>query len=105
MTTRNVPWLALLGLITAACVTDSSSEFGQIDAARLAGGRDLGQTYHSPLTDINDRNVAELGFAWQYEIPTTRGLEATPIVVDGVMYTSGPWGTVFALGAATVEAL
>ena len=114
--TRNVPWIALLGLITAACVTDGPSEFGQIDAARLAraddepcqwftGGRDFGQTYHSPLTDINDRNVAELGFAWQYELPTTRGLEATPVVVDGVMYTSGPWGTVFALDAATGEEL
>ncbi|MEE8477171.1 MAG: PQQ-dependent dehydrogenase, methanol/ethanol family [Gemmatimonadales bacterium] len=114
--TRNVPWIALLGLITAACATDGPSEFGQIDAARLAraddepgqwftGGRDFVQTYHSPLTDINDRNVTDLGFAWQYELPTTRGLEATPVVVDGVMYTSGPWGTVFALDAATGEEL
>ena len=30
-----------------------------------------------------------------------RGLEATPIVVDRVMYTSGAWGFVYALDAAT----
>ena len=67
----------------------------------LTLGRDFAGSYYSPLRDINDRNVAQLGFAWQYELPTRRGLQASPIVVDGVMFTSGNWGRVYALDAAT----
>ena len=85
---------------------------GWVDGHRLANsgreigqwftvGRDVGQTYYSPLAEINQTNVGRLGFAWQYKINTNRGLEATPIVVDGVMYTSGPWGHVYALNAVT----
>jgi quinohemoprotein ethanol dehydrogenase len=89
---------------------------GWVDAARLANatrepgqwftaGRDVGQSHYSPLSGINDRNVIHLGFAWQYRVGTRRGLEATPIVVDGIMYTSGPWGHIYALDAATGKLL
>ena len=67
----------------------------------LTLGRDFAGSYHSPLRDINDGNIARLGFAWQYELPTRRGLQASPIVVDGMMFTSGNWGRVYALDAAT----
>ncbi len=66
-----------------------------------APGRDQNGTYFSPLTAINDHNVQTLGFAWQYDLATRRGQEATPIVIDGTMYTSGTWGYVYALDAAT----
>ncbi len=81
-----------------------------IDTARLAApepdqwltpGRDADGTYFSPLTDINTTNVAQLGFAWDYQLGTHRGLEATPLVVDGVMYASGNYGRVYALDAVT----
>jgi quinohemoprotein ethanol dehydrogenase len=85
---------------------------GAIDAERLAhaskepdqwltSGRDAGGSYFSPLADINSGNVARLGFAWEYRLGTRRGLEATPVVVDGVLYTSGNFGRVYALGAAS----
>jgi quinohemoprotein ethanol dehydrogenase len=85
---------------------------GDVDAARLKAadaepqnwltpGRDGGQTYFSPLATIDAGNVARLGYAWSYDMPTIRGQEATPIVVDGVMYSSGTWGFVYALDAAT----
>src|SRR6201991_1337141 len=64
-------------------------------------GSDQQGTYYSPLTDLNSRNIDQLGFAWQYDLGTYRGQEATPIVVDGVMYTSGTWGYVYAVDAAT----
>jgi quinohemoprotein ethanol dehydrogenase len=67
----------------------------------FAAGRDTAGTYHSPLKDINASNAAGLGFAWQYRLGTHRGLEATPVVVDGVMYASGNFGVVYALDAAT----
>ena len=67
----------------------------------LTGGRDYQQTYHSPLTQINTENVADLGFAWEFETGTEKGLEATPIVVDGLMFSSGPKGAVYVLDAKT----
>ncbi len=67
----------------------------------LLHGRTHDEQRHSPLRQINDGNVAELGLAWSYDLPTKRGLEATPIVVDGVMYTTGSWSLVYALDART----
>ncbi len=67
----------------------------------LTAGHDFAGTYHSPLTDINATNAARLGFAWEYKLATHRGLEATPLMVDGVLYASGNFGVVYALDAAT----
>jgi quinohemoprotein ethanol dehydrogenase len=67
----------------------------------FTGGRDQKQTYFSPLKDINTANAGQLGFAWQYDLGTARGQEATPIVVDGKMFFSGNFGRVYALDAVT----
>ncbi len=65
-------------------------------------GRDQNGSYFSPLTDINATNVSRLGFAWQYDLgQPLRAQEATPIVIDGVLYTAGTWGYVYAVDAAT----
>lgn len=104
-------WL-LAASVAMAASPPATRPAGAVDEARmkaastdpdnwLAGGRDQDGTYYSPLTRINDKNVGELGFAWQYDLGTHRGQEATPIVVDGVMYTSGTWGYVYALDART----
>jgi quinohemoprotein ethanol dehydrogenase len=86
-----------------------------VDAVRLAqvnpdqwltAGRDAAGTYYSPLEDINAGNVGKLGFAWDYRLATNhRGLEATPLVIDGVMYASGNFGRVYALDAASGKEL
>jgi quinohemoprotein ethanol dehydrogenase len=62
---------------------------------------DKNETYFSQLTNINAKNVSQLGFAWAYNMNTFRGQEATPIVVSGIMYTSGIWGWVYAVNAKT----
>lgn len=59
----------------------------------------------SPLEQINGGNVQQLGLDWYFETDYNRGLEATPIVVDGVMYVTGNWSIVYALDAATGELL
>ncbi len=100
----------LWGLLSVS--VDAAPGSAAVDAARLqrapsepsqwlAPGRDQQGSYYSPLAGINDRNVGALGFAWQYATGTFRGLEATPIVVDGTMYTSGNWGVVYALDAGS----
>jgi quinohemoprotein ethanol dehydrogenase len=66
-----------------------------------APGSDADGTYFSRLAVVNNVNAAQLGFAWQYDLGTRRGQQATPVVIDGVMYTSGTWGFVYALDAAT----
>lgn len=67
----------------------------------LTTGGDFGKTHFSRLGAINVSTVSRLGYAWGYETGTNRGLEATPIVVDNVMYTSGVAGRAYALDAAT----
>ncbi len=105
--------MAGCALALTAC---SGGEMGAVDEARLlAAGDDadnwlsFGRTYDeqrfSPLADINDRNVGDLSLAFAVELDTNRGQEATPIVVDGVMYFSTAWSKVMAVNAATGEVL
>jgi quinohemoprotein ethanol dehydrogenase len=111
---RNISWWlsALLSGMVIVLMPTLSRAAGDVDEARLKAadsepqdwftlGRDSNQTYFSPLSTLNEGNVARLGFAWAYDLGTSRGQEATPIVVDGVMYTSGTWGFVYAVNAAT----
>src|ERR1700720_85612 len=99
---------ALLAGIVVTFLAASPRCAGNLDEARLKAadsepqnwftlGRDQNQTYFSPLATINEGNVGRLGFAWSYDLGTERGQEATPIVVDGIMYTSGTWGFVYAV--------
>lgn len=59
----------------------------------------------SPLNQINEQNVRNLGLVWSREMGTTRGLEATPLVEHGVIYTTGSWSVVYALDAKTGKQL
>ncbi len=67
----------------------------------LSHGRDYTERRFSPLASVTSGNVGELGLAWYFDVPTRRGMEATPIVVDGRMYVTGSWSIVYALDAAT----
>ncbi|MEN8161344.1 MAG: PQQ-dependent dehydrogenase, methanol/ethanol family, partial [Myxococcota bacterium] len=71
----------------------------------LSYGRGYAEQRYSPLSHIDDTNVGELGLAWAYETGSKRGLEATPLVVDGVIYTTSSWSVVHAVDARTGEAL
>jgi quinohemoprotein ethanol dehydrogenase len=71
----------------------------------MSHGRDYSEQRYSPLNQIDHQSVQDLGLAWHYETRSNRGLEATPIVVDGVMYVSGVWSVVYALDAKTGEEL
>jgi alcohol dehydrogenase (cytochrome c) len=62
---------------------------------------DYSGRHYSSLTQINTANVKNLQAKWAVQMPGDGTLEATPVVVDGVMYTSGPVGQVFAIDAAS----
>ena len=71
----------------------------------ITHGRDYAETRFSPLKQINAENANQLGLAWSFDTGTDRGLEATPLIVDGVMYTTGSWSIVYALDARTGKQL
>src|SRR5262245_53036564 len=59
---------------------------------------DYQSTHYSRLVQIDAGNVGRLAATWTFPMPGDSVLEATPIVVDGVMYTTQP-GVVVALDA------
>ena len=113
--------LVVVALLVTACqrpetpaAAAAPKPAAAVDAARLAApapdewvspGRDPQGTYFSPLKDVNTGNVAQLGFAWHYDLGTNRGQEATPLVIDGVMYATSNFGRVYALDAANGKEL
>ena len=88
---------------------------GAVDGARLAAadanndwpaaGKGYAEQRFSPLDKVNTGNVAQLGLAWSAEFDTDRGQEATPVEVDGVLFTTTAWSKVYAFDAATGKAL
>jgi len=68
-------------------------------------GRDYHEQRYSPLDRIHTGNVGQLGLAWSFDIDSARGIEATPLIIDGVMYVTGPWSVVYALDARTGQRL
>ena len=71
----------------------------------MSTGRTYSEQRYSPLDKIHTATVPKLGLAWYHDLDTTRGIEATAIVVDGVMYTTGAWSVVYALHASTGKLL
>jgi len=71
----------------------------------LTYGRTYGEQRYSPLVQINTATVSRLGLIWAADMETIRGLEATPLIVDGVLYTSGSWGMVMAFDVRTGKRL
>ena len=78
-----------------------------------AYGRDPGGMRHSPLEQIAPANVSRLAVAWTYhtrelttypansDVAKKAAFEATPLMVDGVLYLATPTNRVIALDAAT----
>jgi len=71
----------------------------------MSNGRDYGEQRFSPLDQITTENVSQLGLAWSADMDTSRGQEATPIVVDGAMYLSTAWSHVKAFDVRTGQPL
>ncbi len=94
---------------TADTVATASVDTNRITASAsepeqwLTYGGDYGETRHSALKQVNRDTVSDLGVAWVYDMKFPRGVEATPLVVDGVMYVSGAWSVVYAIDAKTGE--
>lgn len=99
--------ILLVTLLITSCnrsntVDDSALRSADQDSRDwLMYGRTYDDHRFSPLNQINEQTVARLGLAWSHELGTTRGLESTPLVKDGVLYSTGTWSVVYAIDAKT----
>ena len=119
--TKRIRWTALAAVMMALTINGVSNGTASKETAEtawsrlLASTRDPGDwvTYggtfdeqrFSRLTQITDRNVGTLGFAWSYEFDTNRAQESTPLEHQGVLYVTTAWSKVFALDARTGKRL
>ena len=96
--------------ISAADVQARLARSADVDGARienqkpgewLSNGRTYSEQRFSPLAQINRKTVKDLGVAWAFRTYSVRGMEASPIVSDGIMYITAPWSKVWALDAKT----
>ncbi|WP_291809310.1 PQQ-binding-like beta-propeller repeat protein [Limnobacter sp.] len=56
---------------------------------------------HTLSTQITPRNVGQLDLAWEFDTGVSSSFQATPIVVNGIMFVSLPFNHVVALKADT----
>jgi quinohemoprotein ethanol dehydrogenase len=71
----------------------------------LMDGRTYSAQRFSPLDLIDEHNVGRLGLAWYHDLHTLRGVEATPLVIDGVLYDISAWDVTTAFEARTGKVL
>jgi glucose dehydrogenase len=98
-----VPAAVLLALV--ACKSQVSSKDSADSFDWSLHGATTDEQRFSPLKQINEQNVQQLGLIWSHEFGTVRGLEATPLVINGVIYTTVEWSVVYALDARTGQVL
>ncbi|MFZ4380905.1 MAG: PQQ-dependent dehydrogenase, methanol/ethanol family [Sandarakinorhabdus sp.] len=85
------------GSVDAQRIMNARSEPGNW----LTHGGSYAEQRFADLGQINAGNVSQLGLAWSVDLDTSRGQEATPIVVDGTMFTTTAWSKVMAIDAVT----
>lgn len=97
--------LAMAPLIGAGQAQTSANVTGERmrtpDGAENAGswmshGRTYDEQRFSPLDQINDKTVQRLGIAWFDDLATYRGVQATPLVVDGIIYNASAFNIITA---------
>jgi quinoprotein glucose dehydrogenase len=106
-------WSSIVAVVIAGVLV-RAADTPPKQAEWLYYGGDPGNTRFSTLSDINAGNVARLQIAWQWkhwETPlpnygTTPGFfEATPLMIDGVLYVTTPYNSIAALDAETGKEL
>ncbi|MET0361056.1 MAG: PQQ-binding-like beta-propeller repeat protein, partial [Sphingobium sp.] len=108
----SVRWLPQMGglllsaAVLASCHPHQPTVQSEVPADQWTSyGRDYSEQRFSPLDDISAGNVGTLGVAWTYDMREGRGVEATPLVVNGTMYVTSAWSVVYALDARTGKEL
>ena len=105
--------LSAIALTAAALLLGAAAPVpANVDGARLAKadaepgqwmapGRTYDEQRFSPLTQVNEQTVGKLGLAWYADLPVDLGVEASPLMVDGVLYDITAWNVTTAYDAKT----
>jgi quinohemoprotein ethanol dehydrogenase len=88
-----------IAYITSQVDDDRLAKANETPGEWLSHGRNYYEDRFSSLDQINDSNIANLGLAWSLILGTKRGVEATPLVADGIMFLTGSWSIVYAVDA------
>src|SRR5262245_20963420 len=102
---------AVIAFTALAATSTALAQRGARDGEWTTYGGDLGNTRYSPLAQIDALNFAKLEVAWRFKAdnlgPTREyNLQSTPLMVDGVLYsTAGSRRAVVALDAGNGELL
>jgi len=107
---------AATGLVAAALATggfapaprgvaEARLQAAETNGEWLAASRTYSEQRYSPLARINADTIGALSLDWYADIDTERGQEATPIVVDGVLYVTTAWSKLKAFDATTGKPL
>ena len=105
-----IVWILGLGILAlggcarsrTTVVDDAALRAAEGDPANwLTYGHTYSEQRFSSLKQVDEQTVNKLGLAWSFDLATLRGLEATPLVQDGVLYTSSAWSVVYAFDGRT----
>ena len=99
---KNIPMpkeekVSLIGDINTQRIIETDNEPNNW----LSHGRNYEEQRYSILEDINKNNIKNLELAWSFDMNSTRALEATPIVDNGIMFLTSEWSIVYAINAET----
>lgn len=89
------------GNVSEARVLSEASE----GANWMVDGGDFGEKHFSPLKEITDKNIHDLGLAWWLDIDSPMGMTAEPIVVDGRIYVTDSLSRVYAVDSLSGQLL
>jgi quinohemoprotein ethanol dehydrogenase len=92
------------GTVTAGRLATAEKGTGET-GNWLSHGRTSSEQRYSTLSQINESNVSQLGLAWSFKLDVDRGTEASPLIDNGVMFTTGAYSIVYALDAKTGKLL
>lgn len=107
-----IVWVSFLGVLTPA-----HGQSGAEDGQWRSYNGDLGSTKYSPLDQIDRDNVDQLQIAWRRpavaaelmqldpDLNYSNAFRATPLMVDGVLYSSNGVGLVEAFDAGSGETI
>jgi quinohemoprotein ethanol dehydrogenase len=114
---RQDVWKSTLQLAASACVallvagqlqSKPTTPAATADSSAIGTGAewhnvngDSNETGYSRLDQITATNAGRLGLAWYLDLPGETSLEASPIEVDGLLYFTGSYATVYAVDAGS----
>ena len=102
-TMKKIAWIVVLTCLngTAQVTFDTLRKAQDDPASWLSYGKNYYGWRYSPLAQINAKNIGSLAPAWILPTGAQGNNESSPIVLDGMMYLTGPSNSAWAVDLLT----